>query len=55
LGIIALGGFVTYFVTNAGGVLAGALAVWLAGELAERYLYFRAVDAAKMPGVASSS
>ncbi|MBI2511797.1 MAG: dimethyl sulfoxide reductase anchor subunit [Opitutae bacterium] len=31
---------------------AGALALLLAGELAERYLFFRAVDAPKMPGYA---
>jgi formate dehydrogenase iron-sulfur subunit len=30
-----------------------ALALLLAGELAERYLFFRAVDAPKMPGVAA--
>ncbi len=27
--------------------------VWLVGEILERALYFRAVDAAKMPGVAA--
>lgn len=32
--------------------LAGAL-FWLGGEFFERYLYFRAVDAPKMPGVAA--
>lgn len=47
LGLLALLTFpspesVTYYVT---------LAVVLAGELAERYLFFRAVDAPKMPGV----
>jgi DMSO reductase anchor subunit len=47
LGLLALltfpsPGSVTYYVT---------LAVVLAGELAERYLFFRAVDAPKMPGV----
>jgi hypothetical protein len=26
------------------------LAFWMIGEIAERYLYFRAVDAPKMPG-----
>jgi len=47
LGLLALltfpaPGSVTYYVT---------LAVVLAGEMAERYLFFRAVDAPKMPGV----
>lgn len=49
LALLALGdrpaGHVTYYVTS-----ATALALLLAGELAERYLYFRTVDAPKMPG-----
>jgi hypothetical protein len=30
-----------------------ALTVVLTGEIAERYLFFRAVDAPKMPGMAA--
>lgn len=33
---------------------APGLALWLIGEIAERYLYFRAVDAPKMPGGTSA-
>lgn len=43
-------GDVTHYVTT-----AGALALLLAGELAERYLYFRTVDAPRMPGYAAGS
>ncbi len=45
--------FVTIMVTKPIESVATWVAgvVWLAGELVERYLYFRAVDAAKMPGV----
>lgn len=49
--VLALG-LVTTMVTTWEGASMGTVGVlWLAGELAERYLYFRAVDAAKMPGV----
>ncbi|MCC5025561.1 MAG: dimethyl sulfoxide reductase anchor subunit [Candidatus Synoicihabitans palmerolidicus] len=51
LGTCALGAFVTYYVTNFTVALAAAAALWFAGEIAERYLYFRAVDSAKMPGI----
>ena len=55
------GALVTYYVTNAtSGPLHlyaqwAAFAVVLAGELAERYLFFRAVDAPKMPGMPSAA
>jgi Fe-S-cluster-containing dehydrogenase component/DMSO reductase anchor subunit len=37
------------------GLAWSALALCLAGELAERYLFFRAVDAPKMPGLPSAA
>ncbi len=52
--ISAFGAIVTYWVTNLLAVGLVAAVAWLSGELLERYLYFRAVDAAKMPGVAAS-
>ncbi|WP_221030902.1 4Fe-4S dicluster domain-containing protein [Actomonas aquatica] len=53
LALIALPTLVTYYVTNSPVALLGSIALVLGGELAERYLYFRAVDTAKMPGVAA--
>jgi len=56
----AAGVFVTYYMTNLlpGPLslpLQGALvALLFAGELAERYLFFRAVDSPKMPGMPSA-
>ncbi|WED66754.1 dimethyl sulfoxide reductase anchor subunit [Synoicihabitans lomoniglobus] len=54
LGISALALLVTYWVTNEVALIALGAIAWLAGEIVERYLYFRAVDSAKMPGVAAS-
>lgn len=53
LGISGLLGSVTYWVTLSPAALVASLALWLLGEVAERALYFRAVDASKMPGVAA--
>ena len=50
LSLGALPLFVTYSVTSGLAFLVLGGGLWLAGELAERYLYFRAVDSAKMPG-----
>jgi len=55
------GVLVTYYITNSPRVplslsVHGAIvALLLAGELAERYLFFRAVDAPKMPGMPSAA
>ena len=55
------GAFVTYYITNRPGnslslPLHGAIvALLFASELAERYLFFRAVDSPKMPGMPSAA
>lgn len=54
LGTCALCGFLTNMVKLSPMLLAISAVLWLSGEIAERYLYFRAVDAAKMPGVVAA-
>ncbi len=51
LALCALVPLVTYYVTSGAAWLGAAGGLCLAGEVLERALYFRAVDAAKMPGV----
>ena len=59
-GLGLAGVFVTHYITKPPDLLPGilahgaAVAVVFAGELAERYLFFRAVDAPKMPGMPSA-
>lgn len=48
---IASGAIVLHLIAARPEWLLAAGLAWFAGELAERYLYFRAVDTAKMPGV----
>lgn len=50
LSSLAIPMFLTNMVKNSPFLLGAAFGVWLAGEMAERYLYFRSVDRAKMPG-----
>ncbi|GAB5560574.1 MAG: dimethyl sulfoxide reductase anchor subunit [Synoicihabitans sp.] len=50
LSCCALLGSVTIMVTLWSGTYV-VVGIWLGGEILERYLYFRAVDSSKMPGV----
>ena len=54
LGVFAIVGLITHAANGETGPLVAAAVFWLLSEITERYIYFRAVDSAKMPGITAA-